>query len=317
MNRITLWNGRRVPRIGVGCWAIGGDVVSGNVHTSYGETDDRQSLAGLALADEMGARFFDTAAGYGGGHSERLLGELFGKRNDVVIATKFSHDADGAVTPKGIRASVEQSRRNLQRDRLDLLLFHVNEYPAADAGPIFDTLDALREAGQIDAYGWSTDNPDSVRAFAGRGGFVAVENDFNVFTPAAELMALAAAGQLLSISRLPLAMGMLTGKYSSGERVGPKDIRAEQMDWMRFFKDGRATPDYVRRLESIREALSVDGRSLAQGALGWILARTPVALPVPGFKTPEQIRDNLGALEKGPLPPTAMAEIDALLTEPA
>jgi aryl-alcohol dehydrogenase-like predicted oxidoreductase len=108
-------------------------------------------------------------------------------------------------------------------------------------------------------------------------------------------------------------MGMLTGKYNAGARIPAGDVRAEPLDWMTFFKNGVANPDYVTRLEVIRELLTSGGRTLAQGALGWILARSPVALPVPGFKTPEQVRDNLGALEKGPLPNSVMHEIDVLL----
>jgi aryl-alcohol dehydrogenase-like predicted oxidoreductase len=320
---MTIWTGADVPRIGVGCWAIGGDFFAGAAHTSYGETDDTQSIAGLRLADEMGAKVFDTAAAYGGGHSEQLLGQVFGDRSDIVIVSKFGYPVDPVskqaaeadLTPAGIRASVEQSRRNLRRDCIDLMLFHINGYPAADAGPVFDTLGRLRNEGKIKAFGWSTDNPQSLAAFADREGFVAVENDYNVFQPAEELMAIAEKKDLVSISRLPLAMGMLTGKYSQGQSVGPKDIRSEPMDWMTFFKAGKANPDYVRRLEAIREVLTTGGRTLAQGALGWILARSAVALPVPGFKTPAQIRDNLGALAKGPLPKTAMREIDELLSK--
>jgi aryl-alcohol dehydrogenase-like predicted oxidoreductase len=110
-------------------------------------------------------------------------------------------------------------------------------------------------------------------------------------------------------------MGLLSGKYSAGESVGSNDIRAEKMYWMKFFKDGKAIPEFVGRLESIRELLQTGGRSLAQGALSWILARSPNGLPVPGFKTEAQVRDNLGALEKGPLPAATMAEIERLLSK--
>ena len=321
METMTIWTGKAVPRIGVGCWAIGGDVLSGETHTGYGNVDDAQSLAGLRLADEMGARLFDTAAYYGGGHSERLLGQTFGGRDDIVIVTKFGAEVDAEtrragdtdLSAAGIRASVERSRKNLRRDRLDLLLFHINHHPPEQSIEVFDTLEALRQEGRIGAYGWSNDDVAGVRAFGDREGFVAIENDFNVFTPATELMAYAEDKHLVAISRLPLAMGMLTGKYNTGARIPAGDVRAEPLDWMTFFKNGAANPEYVKRLESIRELLTTGGRSLAQGALGWIMARSPAALPVPGFKTPAQVRDNLGALEKGPLPAEVMQEIDVLL----
>jgi aryl-alcohol dehydrogenase-like predicted oxidoreductase len=306
METMTLWNGRSVPRIGVGCWAIGG--------VDYGEVYDHESLAGLRLAYEMGARVFDTAIAYGWGRSERVLGQAFGNSDDVVIVTKFGHPAD-RLSAGTIRASIEFSRASLRRDRIDLALFHVNEFPPAEAGFVFDTLGELRERGWIEAFGWSTDAVESARAFAGRDGFVAVENDLNVFDRAADLMAYVEQQGLLSINRLPLAMGMLSGKYSQGESVGANDIRARNVEWMKYFKEGKAAPDFVRRLEAIRDLLTTGGRSLAQGALGWILARSPNALPVPGFKTEAQIRDNLGALEKGPLPAETMAEIGKLLIE--
>lgn len=325
METMKIWDGRSVPRIGVGCWAIGGDVVSGQTHTAYGDVDDARSVAGLRAADEMGARVFDTAAYYGGGHSERLLGQAFGGREDIVIVTKFGtavdpetrRAGDTDLSPAGIRASVERSRQNLRRDRLDLLLFHLNHYPPEQSVEVFDTLEALRHDGLIGAYGWSNDSLAGVKVFAGRDGFVAIENDFNVFTPATELMRYAEENNIVAISRLPLAMGMLTGKYNAGARIPAGDVRAEPVDWMTFFKNGTAHPDYVRRLESIRELLTTGGRTLAQGALGWILARSPAALPVPGFKTPQQVRDNLGALEKGPLPAATMREIDVLLSRGA
>jgi len=308
MEMMTLWNGRSVPRIGVGCWAIGG--------VDYGEVYDHESLAGLRLAHEMGARVFDTAIAYGWGRSERTLGQAFGDSDEVVIVTKFGHPAD-RLSAGTVRASIELSRSNLRRDCIDIALFHVNEYPPEQAGFVFDTLAELREKGWIAAFGWSTDNVGSARAFAGRDGFVAVENDFNVFDHATELMAYAEQQRLLSLNRLPLAMGMLSGKYSQGQSVGANDIRARPVAWMKYFKDGKAHPDFVRRLEAIRELLTTGGRTLAQGALGWILARSPNALPVPGFKTEVQIRDNLGALEKGPLPAATMAEIDRLLADKA
>lgn len=148
---------------------------------------------------------------------------------------------------------------------------------------------------------------------ATRPDFVAIESNLNVCEPATEAMKLVAGKGLVSIARLPLAMGLLTGKYSQGARTEAADIRASGMEWLQFFKDGVANPDFVSRLETIRDLLQTGGRTLAQGALGWVLAASPHSLPVPGFKTGDQIRDNMGALEKGPLPKSAMDEIAAVL----
>jgi aryl-alcohol dehydrogenase-like predicted oxidoreductase len=145
--------------------------------------------------------------------------------------------------------------------------------------------------------------------------FAAFENDFNVFTPAAELMRLAEEKGKVSISRLPLAMGLLTGKFKPDQSLNGDDVRAQAHPWLRFFKDGKPSATYLEQTAALRDLLQTGGRSLAQGALGWILARSPVALPVPGFKSEAQVTDNLGANEKGPLPASVMAEIDAVLAK--
>lgn len=306
----------------MGCWAIGGTTLNDGPSTSYGEVDDVVSRAALRLSYELGARVFDTAAGYGAGHSERLVGEEISGHSDAVIITKFGYDVDEAArrtgpnntSPAGIRATIEGSRSRLKRDVIDLALFHLNDFPVENAKPVFDTLQELRQEGKIASFGWSTDFIDRASAFADLDGFVAIENDYNVFTPAADVMALAEAKELVSLSRLPLAMGLLTGKFAPGAKLASDDVRAQDHTWLRFFQNGTANAEYLKRIEAIRDLLQSGGRSLAQGALSWILARSPAALPVPGFKNEAQVRDNLGALEKGPLPASVMAEIDAQLT---
>ena len=204
--------------------------------------------------------YFDTAAVYGAGHSEKVLGRAL-KGRDALISTKFGPVSDYEsrqvlgedVSDAGIRASVERSLKNLGRDRLDLLFFHLNEFPAADAGPeeqstekkkgwllffhlnefpaadagpVFDTLSALREEGKIDAFGWSTDNPDSAAAFADRDGFVAIQHDMNIFRPARDLRSVTGPLGLLSVARQPLAMGLLSDATLRGERdFTASDIR--------------------------------------------------------------------------------------------
>lgn len=318
---MKIWTGAQVPRVGMGCWAIGGRITHDDVPTFYGQVDDAESRRALRLSYELGARVYDTAANYGAGHSETLLGDEIARNDDAVIVTKFGYVVDEQartwgpqlVTPEGIRKTIDDSRRRLRRDRLDLVLLHINEYPAEDAGPIFETMAELNQEGIVAAFGWSTDFIASARAFADLPGFVAVENDYNVFTPAREVMALCEARGFVSLSRLPLAMGLLTGKFTPDTAFGNNDIRAQKLDWLRFFRSGRPDADYLEQVAALRELLQTGGRSLAQGALGWILAASPIALPVPGFKTEEQVRDNFGAAEKGALPPSVMAEIDAML----
>ena len=149
----------------------------------------------------------------------------FAGHDDVVLVTKFGHPAP-RLSPGTIKASIELSRANLRRDRIDLALFHVNEHPPAESAFVFDTLAELRDKGWIGAFGWSTDARASAAAFADRDGFVAVENDLNVFDHADDLMRFVAERNLVSLGRLPLAMGLLSGKYTAGTKVGANDIRA-------------------------------------------------------------------------------------------
>jgi len=322
MTSMMLWNGRSVPRIGLGCWAIGGPNLNEGPSTSYGDVDDTQSRAALRRGYEMGARVFDTAAGYGAGHSERLVGEEIAKYDDAMIVTKFGYRVDEAartsgpndVSDAGVRKTIDGSRQRLRRDRIDLMLLHLNGLPIEEARPAFDTLDDLVAKGWIGAYGWSSDFADGIADVIDRPNFVAVENDFNVFTPASELMALLEQKKIVSISRLPLAMGLLTGKYRPDTKMAANDVRAQGYDWLRFFKNGAPSAAYLERLEALKALLQTGGRSLAQGALGWILAKSPQALPVPGFRNAAQVEDNLVALEKGPLSAEVMADIEATLS---
>ena len=241
--------------------------------------------------------------------------------DDAVIVTKFGYDVDDVnqirgpdnVTPAGIRATIDGSRRRLKRDRIDLALLHLNGMDPALAPQVFDTLETLVARGQVAAYGWSTDFMPQALSAVDYPHFVAFENDYNVFTPAEELMRLAEEKGKISLSRLPLAMGLLTGKFKPDQALASDDVRAQAHPWLRFFKDGKPNATYLEQIAALRDLLQTGGRTLAQGALGWILARSPIALPVPGFKTEAQVADNLGAAEKGPLPAAVMAEIDAVL----
>lgn len=318
---IALWDGRSIPRMGMGCWPIGGKQMGGGVSYAYAGVADEQSLRALQVADEMGAKLYDTASAYGFGHSEKLLGQVFGERDDIVVVTKFGFRGDYEtreglpidLSAAGIAQSIDQSRHNLRRDRLDMVLLHIGDLPWEEARVAFDRLDALMQKGHLAAYGWSTDDLTRIGGVVDRPGFDSVEIGLNLFQPNEKLVNRTAELGLTALIRTPLAMGLLGGGYQDGESTAPGDVRRENLDWVPFFADGKAHPDYAARLAAIRDLLRVDGRSIAQGALGWVLAQGAHLLPIPGFKTEAQVRDNLGALEKGPLPAAVMAEIEAVL----
>ena len=128
------------------------------------------------------------------------------------------------------------------------------------------------------------------------------------------MLALCERDGLASISRGPLAMGLLSGKFNAGSRLPGDDVRGSGADWLTAFEpDGRPRQEFLDRLAAIRESLTADGRTLVQGALGWLWARSERTIPIPGFKTVAQVEENAGALAHGPLPADRMREIDALL----
>jgi aryl-alcohol dehydrogenase-like predicted oxidoreductase len=313
-----------VPPVGLGCWAIGGPFSDDGHPRGWSEVDDEESVAAIERALELGATFFDTADVYGAGHSERVLGRaLAGRRDEVVIGTKFGRVFDESTrtisgndgSPEHVRSACEASLRRLGTDRIDLYQFHLADWDPAAAVEVRETLEELVAEGKVRSYAWSTDDPDRARVFAEGPHCAAVQHMLNVFQDAPELLALCESEGLASINRSPLAMGLLTGKYDGSSRLAADDIRRDAPEWLAWFRDGRPSPEFLDRLAAVREILTSRGRTLAQGALGWILARSDRTIPIPGFRTVAQVEDNLGALDSGPLAPHEMLEIDALLRQ--
>jgi aryl-alcohol dehydrogenase-like predicted oxidoreductase len=177
-----------------------------------------------------------------------------------------------------------------------------------------NTLEDLVSDGVIRGYGWSTDSTSRASAYSDRKHYVAVESELNVFRDTSEILRLCEGRQLLNINKAPLAMGMLSGKYApQTPRLPENDIRTASPDWLVYFKDGKAAPEFAAKLDRIKEVLTEDGRTLVQGSLGWIWARSPVTLPIPGFKTVKQVEENAKALQYGPLKPSQMKAIDEIL----
>jgi aryl-alcohol dehydrogenase-like predicted oxidoreductase len=327
MTNRTLWNGAEIPALGLGCWAIGGPFYAGDTPLGWGEVDDVESVRAIHNAVELGIRFFDTAPIYGTGRSEEVLGRALAAHPEVLIGTKLGvgmnpatrqiEFTDEATTAQALTNSIDASLRRLRRERIDLVHLHLNSFAIDKAAVVFDTLETLRAAGKIDAFGWSTDYPDRAAAFAKRPGFVSIQHAMNVFFRASDLMPVIEQHGLLSINRSPLAMGFLSGKYRPGKALPANDIRSQTMDWMAYFKDGKPSPSYTRQLDAVRELLSTDGRTLVQGALAWLWARSARTLPIPGFRTAEQVQDLAGALGKGPLPADVMSAIErSIVREP-
>lgn len=316
-------SGLQVSAMGLGCWAIGGPFWRGDVAVGWGKVDDEESMRAIRRALDLGVTLFDTADVYGAGHSEQVLGRaLAGRRDRVVLATKFGNvfdettrQASGSdASPAYVRRACEASLRRLNADTIDLYQFHLGDYDPDRAGEVRDTLEGLVAAGKIRCYGWSTDCPERARVFAQGPHCTAAQFQMNVLDDAAAMVALCETLGLAGINRGPLAMGLLTGKYRADSRLSLDDVRgARGPDWMKYFKDGQPNPEWSRKVEAIRDILTSGGRTLAQGALAWIWARSPNTIPIPGFRTVAQVEENCAAMQFGPLDAGQMREIDVLL----
>ncbi|WP_425483411.1 aldo/keto reductase [Ancylobacter pratisalsi] len=312
------------PRIGMGCWAIGGPFWFGEIAAGYSGADDVESVRAVHAAWDHGIRVFDTSAVYGAGHSERLLGKALAGRDDAVIVSKFGHSIDATTRqlkgprfePEYVRWSVEHSLKRLGRDYIDVMLLHLNDLPVADAEPAFETLEAFVAVGAIGSYGWSTDFPASAGAMARRLGFSTVQHSMNLFFDAPSMCRVAREHGLTQLIRSPLGMGVLTGKFDDGRSIPGGDVRAGPPDWQGYFDGGRPREDLARQMAAVRELLTVGGRTLTQGALCWLLAKGPMILPIPGAKTTAQAIENAAAVVFGPLPESVMEEIETVLQRP-
>ncbi len=309
-------SGIEISPIGVGCWAIGGPFYHVTRVVAYGKVDDAESIRLLHRAFDLGINFFDTADVYGAGHSERVVGQAFaGRRDKVVIATKFGWVFDEAtkivtdrdLSPAYIRHACEASLRRLNTDYLDLYQFHVGGATVEDAAPVRDVLESLVAEGKIRAYGWSTPFVDRGAFFAEGVHCAAIQQPMNVMAGDPALLAVCEQNNLASLNRGPLGMGLLTGKYTPESQFNPDDMRR---DWK--LNEGWQHQT-LERLADVRDVLTARGHTLAQGALAWLLARSPVTIPIPGAKTVAQLEENAGVLTKGPLSADQMAQIEALL----
>jgi aryl-alcohol dehydrogenase-like predicted oxidoreductase len=316
-----------IAPLGLGCWPVGGAMYAEDgTSLGYSNVDDKASVAALQAAAANGIRVFDTAAAYGAGHSERLLAKALKPYPDAVIVTKIGIPINEQTKqlsfegfgPDDVIPAIEQCAKRLRREAIDLVLLHLNELPVPEAEQLFDQMDNAVARGLLKAYGWSSDFADSIRAVAGREHFVAVEHAMNVLIDAPGMQGVAESHGLHALIRSPLAMGFLSGRYNAQTQpLGADDVRGTDQGWLQFFSDGRPNPLFLERFDAIKELLSVGGRSAVQGALGWLWARHPGCVPIPGARTVEQVEGLVGALSFGPLPATVMAEIEALIDRTA
>lgn len=315
-----------VSAMGLGCWAIGGpwdwlEADGSKEPVGWGQVDDAESIRAIHYALEAGINFFDTAANYGCGHSERILSQaIAGRRDKVILATKFGYVVDEEnrivseteeVVPR-IRQECEASLRRLQTDYIDLYQFHVGDYPPEKAAAVRDVLEALVDEGKIRWYGWSTDNPEGARVFAQGQHCTAIQHRLNMSyaTPQMRdgyhILEICAEHDLASINRTPLGMGMLTGKFNPRTTFPENDVRHS------WDLQAERPAQFLQRAEAVRKmfADAGDPRTLPQIALAWIWTRSDRTVPIPGFKSIAQVQENIRAMEFSLLSDDQMKKID-------
>jgi aryl-alcohol dehydrogenase-like predicted oxidoreductase len=217
------------------------------------------------------------------------------------------------ASPAYIKRACEASLRRMGTDYIDLYQFHWGDYDPAAVDPVLDTLDELVAEGKIRYYAWGTE-PEGARRFVDRGHCPAVQFGLNTltmfFAEADQMLAFCDDHDLAAIINGPLGKGLLTGKFNQSTRFAEGDLR-RQRGWN--VQEGPLARGR-QVVEQLRDILTSDGRTLAQAALAALWARSPRCIPIPGFKTVAQVRENVGALQHGPLSPQQMQAIADLVT---
>jgi aryl-alcohol dehydrogenase-like predicted oxidoreductase len=294
--------GRDVSEIGLGCWQLGGD---------WGDVDDSAAMGVLHAAVDAGVTFLDTADVYGDGRSEQFIGRFLRERpaDDLFVATKMGRRLPqelGNYSLANFRAWNDRSRANLGVDRLDLVQLHCPPDDVFASDEVFDALDTLVAEERIGAYGVSIETVSQGMSALQRPDLATLQVIYNAFRqkPMDELLPMAHAAGVGVIARVPLASGLLTGKYNADTTFPADDHRNYNRGGEAFdvgetfagvpFEVGLAAVEKLRPLVP-------GGATMAQWALRWILAADPVSVIIPGARNAEQARANVAAADLPPL----------------
>lgn len=306
-----------ISELSLGTWGIGGD---------WGKSNDQEAMDGLSRAMEAGVNFFDTADVYGSGHSEELLAKATkGKEDDIYIATKFCRAGDifdpKTYSEEQVRTYLEESLKRLQRERVDLYQIHCPPFEILKDGRVFEVLHKLQQEGKIRYYGVSVETVEEGLFCLENPNIKALQVIFNIFRqkPLEKLFPLAKEKGVGILARVPLASGLLTGKFSG-------DTRFEENDHRNFNRDGQAFNvgetfagiEFSKGIELSDKLswISNDRGNMTRAALRWILDHDSITSVIPGFKNVKQVEDNLKSLDVPPFSEEEMKKLqDFYLTE--
>ncbi|MFI5709412.1 aldo/keto reductase [Kribbella sp. NPDC051620] len=301
MEKRTLGRtGRQVGVVGLGAWQLGAD---------WGEVDESDALAVLNSAIEGGVTFIDTADVYGDGRSERLVGQVLKEHPELTVASKMGRRVEQTpenYTLDNFRAWNDRSRENLGVDTIDLVQLHCPPTPVYSTDAVFDALDTLVEEGRISAYGVSVETCAEALTAIARPNVASVQIILNAFRlkPLDEVLPAAERAGVGIIARVPLASGLLSGKYDENTTFGADDHRnynrkGEAFDVGETFSG----VDFATGLEAVKRLIPLvpEGATMAQFALRWILDQPGVSVVIPGARNPQQVAGNIGAATLTPL----------------
>ena len=301
-NRVFNGGGAEVSEVGLGCWQFGGD---------WGEVSEDEAQAILRASAEKGVTFFDTADVYGGGRSEKILGKFLAQTSEsFFVATKLGRAGDpgGAAnfTRAAVRAHTEASLRRLGVEALDLTQLHCIPAEVLEQGEIFGWLRELKQEGKIKHFGASVESMDEAETCLKQEGLASLQIIFNLFRqkPIDVLFDQAREARVALIVRLPLASGLLSGKYTKDTQFAPSDHRTYNRDGQAFnvgetfaglpFETGVDLADALKPLVP-------EGMTLAQMALRWCLDFPAITAIIPGAKNPQMAEANAAASDLPPL----------------
>jgi len=298
--------GREVSVIGQGCWQLGAD---------WGEVSEADALDVVHAAIDAGVTFLDTADVYGDGRSERLVGRVRAERPDVdlVVATKMGRRADpfepSAFTLDAFRGWLDRSRRNLGVDTVDLVQLHCPPTAVYSDDRVYDALDTLVGEGVVAAYGVSVETVDEALTALARPNVATVQIILNAFRrkPLEKVLPAAADAGVGIIARVPLASGLLSGKYDEHTTFADTDHRSfnrsgEAFDVGETFS-GVPFDVGVRAAAQVAD-LTPAGTTTAQLALRWVVDQPGVTTVIPGARSAEQAAGNAAAAGLPPLEPS-------------
>ena len=304
---------RTIGVVGLGCWQLGAD---------WGEVDEDEALGVLNAAVDTGVTFLDTADVYGDGRSEALIGRFLRERGDagITTATKMGRRVDQVpenYNRKNFLAWNDRSRANLGVDTIDLVQLHCPPTPVYSRDEVYDALDELVELERIKAYGVSVETVDEALTAIARPGIASVQIILNVFRqkPLEQVLSSAADSGVAIIARVPLASGLLSGRYRPDTTFAPNDHRTfnrhgEAFDVGETFA-GVPFDVGLQAVERLRPLVPA-AATMAQFALRWIIDQPQVTVVIPGARNPQQAAGNAAAAGLAPLGDDVHAKVTAV-----